>query len=1333
MRRPAKVLAWTLGGLLSLLAFLIAVVLVGANIQPGRDLIERVVPKLTGGDVRLQGLGGFFPSTLSAARVEIQDREGTWLVVDRFVLDWSPWRLLLGEAYIDRLAAARIEMRRWLIPSSESSSFSLPLQVSLQSLQVPRLQVGPAVAGIEAVFSIEGHAHLSSLTEGSLVLDVRGLQNAGAYRLEGSVTAKTLDAKLNALVPSDGLLARAAGLTNIGAITLDASFQGPRSAVATHVALEAGPLKAGAKGMLDLVKDAADLEVHASAPAMSPRADLVWQSLSLDATLRGPFVRPLAKGTLRAADLRAGGAEVRSIAADIQGESGQLRLDASLNGLRIPGRRPDALAGAPLVIKAEARLDRPDRPVTFTVTHPLIMANGELLTAKERKAKITLKLPDLAPLAAVAGTRLDGHSELHLLATDRAGTTTLDADATLSITGGVQPLRGLLGDSARITLAAARRGQDLTLSRLQVDGKTVRLSAAGRLSPQAVNLRWRAALSELSVLSPNVSGALQLKGQVEGPEDDLAVKADLSGRLAARHLPAGPITAHLEAKGLPKAPSGDLTAQGTLAESPLQVTLSARRTPGGESQVDIKHLDWKSAHGEGRLTLPAGAFFPVGTLELGMKRLQDLQPLLEKPLTGSFTAKLTTTKKGNVTQARATVEARAAGLRGSGFVDHLSLAATVLSPDTRPVVDATLIADGLSAKGFAGSGRLAVKGPEDALAFQLTANAQNLKGSPAGLNASAVLNAPKKKVDLSVLAATWKGEKLRLLSPAEVVFAKGLSVNNLRLGLREALLEVSGRLSPTLDLTAHVRNLSPDVAAAIVPDLNAQGTIRADAKLTGTLARPDGTVQVDAKGLRMRSGPGSSLPAANFTAKADLAGETARVDARLTVGPKTHLTLAGQAAVAAAGRMDLRAGGELDLALSDPILAAAGRRLRGQVQLNAGVAGTLAHPSLSGTVRLVRGEVQDYAQGVHLRDVSAVLDLQGDTVRITSFSARAGSGTLSASGTLGLLAPDVPVDLRVGASRARLLSSDLITVNLNANVTVTGQAAKQFLLAGDIHVNKAEIRIPETLPTSVATLNVERPGQKPPQPAPPGPTINLDLTVEAPRQIFVRGRGLDAELGGHVRVRGTAKNPEPLGSFHLLRGQFSMAGQTLTFSTGEVSFNGGSLTDPSLDFTVTTTNGTTTADLNIAGTVSNPKITLSSTPTLPQDEVMSQLLFHRSASSLSPFELAEIASAVAQLTGVTSGGMNPLGKIRKGLGLDQLAVGTSASGEPTLEAGRYVTPGVYVGVEQGTAAGSTKAKVQVDLTKHLKLEGTVGTNSSSATGAAGEGGSSVGITYQLEY
>jgi len=924
---------------------------------------------------------------------------------------------------------------------------------------------------------------------------------------------------------------------------------------------------------------------------------------------------------------------------------------------------------------------------------------------------------------------------LELSADEKAGETTLDAEGTLGITGGAPPLPGLLGDSAKIVSSAALHGRDLTLSRLQIAGKTIQLSADGGLVSQAVKLNWRVALSDLAVLTSTISGTLQAQGKVQGPPDDLSVKADFNGELATKGLPRAPISAHLEAKGLPREPAGEITAKSSLAGSALELAAVARQFGDGTTRVDIQRADWKSAHAEGQLTLAPSAGLPLGTLDLRMTQLQDLAPLIGQSSTGSLTAKLETRQQGGVTEARLAVDASAAGLSRMAAVDHLTLAATVLNPAAAPVVDAKLVADGFSANGVAGSGRLEAKGPPNALALQVAADAKNLAGSPLRLTGEAVLDAAGMEVSLSALQATWKGETLRLLSPAQFAFADGVGVEGLRVGIQEAVLEVSGRISPILELTAEARNLTPALATAFVPGLKAEGRLRADAKLSGTLERPTGTVRLEATGLRMRTGPAGSLPPANLTATADLAGETARIDSRMTLGPKASLTLTGQSPISSAGRLDLRAWGSVDLALADPLLAAGGRRVRGRVQLNAGVTGTVDSPRLSGTVHLVRGEVQDYTQGAPLTDMDALLQLEGESIRIARLTARAGPGTVSASGTVWILARDMPIDVRLDARDARPLSSDLLTVNLNANLTATGQLAKQLLLSGDIRTNKVEIRIPKTFPTSVATLDVRRPGEKPPPPRVPGPVIKLDLTIDVPGQIFVRGRGLDAELGGRVRVQGTADNPRPIGSFELRRGKFSLAGQTLNLAKGKVSFNGGSLTDPSLDFTVSPTNAAVAAELNIGGTVSNPKITLSSTPELPQDEILARILFDRSATSLSPFELAQIAAALAELTSVTSRGINPLSSIRTGLGLDQLSVGTSASGQAVLEAGRYVAPGVYVGVEQGASADSTKAKVQVDLTKRLKLEGTVGTGSGSATGssASGEGGSSIGVTYELEY
>jgi translocation and assembly module TamB len=1338
MRRSLRALAWTLGILLGVPVLLGALVLFMANIQPGRDLIERMVPKVTGDNVRLQGLAGRFPTALRAARIEVRDPKGAWLIIENLTLSWTPSRLLVGEALIDRLAATRIELARLPVSSSEASETSavrLPLRVALQSLDVARLDIAAAVAGTEEAFSIEGHARLASLEQGDLLLDIQGLNGAGSYRVEGSFDPTTLAGQLKAEESANGPAARLAGLEDVGAIALDASLKGPRSAVAVNLSLAAGPLSANARGTLDLLDSAADLRVTAAASAMSPRPDLAWQSVSLDATLSGPFARPTAAGTLRIADLRTGGAEVRTIAADVQGDAGQVQLQASLDGLRIPGQSPEALAAAPVTMQADARLDMPERPVTFRLEHPLIRAKGEAQTTGERKASISLNLPDLAAFAAMAGADVQGHSELELRAAEKAGETVLDAEGTVSITGGAPPLPGLLGDSAKISASVGLDGQDLTLSRLQIDGKTIDLSANGGLISQAVKLTWRAALSDLAVLTPTISGTLQANGQLQGSPDDFSAQADLSGELETKGLPRAPISAHLEAKGLPKTPTGEITARGTLAGSALEFAVVALQSGEGTTRVDIKRADWKSAHAEGQLTLAPGALLPVGTLDLRMPRLQDLAPLIGQSPTGSLTATLKTTQQGGETEAELAVDASAAGLSGIGSVDHLTLAATVFNPTADPVVDAKLVVDGLSANGVAGSGRLEVEGPQNALALQVAADAKNLAGSPLRLTGEALLDATVKNLSLSALQASWKGETLRLLSPAQFAFAEGVGVEDLRVGIQEAVFEVSGRVSPVLDLTAEVRNLSPALAAAFVPDLQAEGKLRADAKLAGTLARPTGTVRVDATGLRMRAGPAGSLPAANLTAMAELAGESARIDSRLTLGPKTNLTVTGQAPISSTGRLDLRARGSVDLALADPILGASGRRVRGQIQLDAGLTGTLASPHLGGTAQLAGGEVQDYAQGAHITGINALLQLEGEGIRIARLTARAGPGTISAAGTVGILARDMPIDLRLEARDARPLSSDLLTVSLDANLTATGQLAKQLLLSGDIRIDKAELRIPQTLPTNVATLNVRRRGEKPPPPPAPGPIVKLDLTIEAPGQMFVRGRGLDAELGGSVRVQGTADKPQPIGSFELRRGQFSLAGQTLNFAKGKVSFMGGSLTDPSLDFTVIPTNATVDAKLNIGGTVSNPKITLSSIPELPQDEILAQILFGRSASSLSPFELAQIASALAQLTGVTSGGLDPLNSIREGLGLDQLSVGTSASGQVTLEAGRYVTPGVYVGVEQGASVDSTKAKVQVDLTKRLKLEGTVGTSSGSATGssASAERSTSIGVTYELEY
>ena len=116
-------------------------------------------------------------------------------------------------------------------------------------------------------------------------------------------------------------------------------------------------------------------------------------------------------------------------------------------------------------------------------------------------------------------------------------------------------------------------------------------------------------------------------------------------------------------------------------------------------------------------------------------------------------------------------------------------------------------------------------------------------------------------------------------------------------------------------------------------------------------------------------------------------------------------------------------------------------------------------------------------------------------------------------------------------------------------------------------------------------------------------------------------------------------------------------------------------------------------------------ISLSSIPELPQEEVLSRLLFDRSVGSLSPLQAVQLIDAIARFTGVTSGS-SMFDRIRRATGLDDLDVRQNAAGATTVGVGRRLGDRVRLGVEAGT--GTTAGRVTVDL----EIEGAEGTRRS---------------------
>ena len=1440
--RLRRILLWVAGIVLLTPVVLVLAVLVLANTGFGRSLIEREAASLTGGQVVLRGLAGRFPDALRLAHLEVHDAQGTWLTLDGVALDWSPLALIGKVARIDSLAAAEIHVLRLPVataakkpaPASQGGS-GLPVQVDLRALRIARLQLDAPVAGAPAALRVEGHAHLASLSDATLTAAIDRLDGPGTYRLDGHLDDAAIRAVLDAHEPAGGLVSGLAKLPALGALALHATVDGPRAAERVDASLAAGSLRADAHGTVDLAGHSAALDVTANAPAMAPRPDVSWDSVALQAHLHGPFAKPDVAAHAVLAGVHGGGAVIASLTVDAGGNSGAVDVHAVLAGLVLPPPQPNLFAAAPLDLTVHAQLDQPSLPVRFALKHPLLSADGEAQARGDISARVHTVVPDLAPFAAIGHVNIEGSTDAVATLARHGEASDVTVDGTACFTGGQAPLPTALG-TTRFGATARLNGQDLTITRATVDGRTAHASVTGTDFGGRLALAWHVVLDDLAALTPAVSGHLDAAGRVDGSPDaasggtpatvsggtpatvsggtpatvsggtpgavaggtpgalpsgtpgaissaapggtsvgtpgetqskvaggtmarpsgekpgepsgeapaGFALQADIKGEVGAKSVPRGPITAQIRAQGLPSNPSGTVQAQGRFDNAPLALQAELARQPDGGFHVVLRRADWRSLAASADLVLAKGAKLPVGTVSARMTRLADLAPLVHQPLAGSLSAKVDLSSGGAHPDAR--VDVQAAGLSvGKSALGRLSLTGQVHDPATDPDLALSLVAEGIDASGITGQAHATATGKQAALLLRTDA-ALSVQNAPATFAATAKLDVPAHQVLLSALSADYHGEALRLTAPAKVSFGASTGVDSLRLsagvpGATQASISVAGRIAPTLALTAAIRNVTPDLARPFAPTLQAAGLLTADAHLSGTTAAPQGTLRLQATGVRLRSGPAASLKPASLLATVALDGRTAQVTAHVSAGPKLSLAATGSAPLQPGGALALHATGAADLTLLDPILGATGQRAAGNLALDATVSGSTAAPRINGAVTLARGEVQDFVQGLRVTDITANLVAAGDTVRIATFTAKAGTGTLAASGSVGVLAPGLPVDVHFTADHARPLASDLLTATLDADIRVHGQAATALDAGGRIFIRQAEINIPNSLPPSVATLNVRRPGDHPlPAHTAPAAIIRLALEVDAPNGIFVRGHGLDSELGGKLQVAGTTAAPQISGAFDLRRGDISVAGTTLTFSKGEVGFDGTSVTnkiDPTLNFVADSTSGGVTATLTVGGYADKPTIKLSSVPDLPQDEVLAHLLFGTSVKNLSAVQIAEIASALAELSGVTGGGGDPLGAVRKGLGLDRLSVGGgSGSGSgATIEAGRYVARGVFVGAKQATSGGGTAAEVQIDITKRLKAKAQLATGGGTVQGATPDNdpGSTIGLSYQFDY
>jgi translocation and assembly module TamB len=1353
MRRRYRIALWIALSLLALPVLLLVGVYWTANSDRGRGWIERTTARLTDGGVQLHGIGGHFPQQLQLRRLELRDPQGLWLSIDGLELQWSPSRLLAWRAQVALLQAANVSIARApAYPHQDkppSGAHHWP-HVQLDRLDVERLDLGAALTGSAVGLAIEGSGSWVSLGQTQLALVARRLDAVpSTYRATAQIDDRQLQAQLDLEEEAAGPLAHLAQVPDIGALSIHLRVAGPREAVNTELALRAGALTGHISGLFNVRTGASTLEVTLDAPAMSPRPGLGWQRLKLNGQWRGALRAPETTARLEASGVVAPGLSLASVSAQLQGHAGALTLDASGTGLALSRRVGTLLAAQPLTAHALMHLDQTGYPIEFTLSHPLIDASGRWSGgAADGSGKLDATVTSLGALAPLTTLDLQGRGSVSAQVHSHAGAWHIDATGQLKVGGGRSPLAPLLTPSTSLDAAVTFDERGMQLERAQVESSHLQASAHGGYH-DGLDMSWKVTLPELSVLAARLGGHASAEGQVQGRSPQLAISADINGEVALGGSRSGPLRVQLHAADVPQRPNGELELSGTLDEAPLEFHASVLGQPDGSMEAKIDRGRWKSLQAQGAVRIASRAGAPQGELQVSMAHLEDLDRLLGQQLQGQIDARVDFDGAQSGGRARLRVTAQDAGVPAQQL-KTLELAGTIDSLTSRPELALQLSAQTLLSNVPANL-TAELRGPLDAVALQIKAASEGDADTSAQLTTTATLDAEHRELRLAALQIDYHGQQARLLAPATLSFGDGLAVDQLRVGVGDSVWQAQGRLTPALDLRASLHDLSPDLLRPWMPNLQVDGRLNADLDVHGSIAEPSGTVHVEAHGLRARSGSGRSLPAGDLTADAQLQSSVAQLQVKAGAGERLQLQVSGQAPLNREAPIALKLGGTFDLVLLNAFVEASGQRLRGQVKLDADIAGSLAEPQAHGSVALTQGDLQDYPRGVRLTEVSATLTAAGDQLQLSDFTAHAGPGTISMTGSLGLTG-DLPLSLKLEAHNARPLNSDLITATLDMDLTLIGPLRQQLEAAGKLHIVRADLNIPNALPPDIAVLDVRRTGQKSaPPPRSSIPKVGLNVAVDAPRAVFVKGRGLDAELGGDLHIGGNNRDPTVSGGFDLRHGTINLAGSTLTFASGRVSFNGTGLRkkiDPTLDFTATNSSGGATYTLNVGGYADAPVITLSSSPEQPQDQILSRLLFGADPAQLTTLQIAQIAAALATMSGIGGNGFNPINAVQRKLRLDRLAIsGSTTSGPATgtgpaqgtntgasIEAGRYVSSRVFVGAKQFTT-GTTQAEVQVDLTRSLKIQTALGTGGGTVQGESPQNdpGSSIGLSYQFEY
>ncbi|MCR5814964.1 MAG: translocation/assembly module TamB domain-containing protein [Desulfovibrio sp.] len=594
------------------------------------------------------------------------------------------------------------------------------------------------------------------------------------------------------------------------------------------------------------------------------------------------------------------------------------------------------------------------------------------------------------------------------------------------------------------------------------------------------------------------------------------------------------------------------------------------------------------------------------------------------------------------------------------------------------------------------------------------------------------------KLELFANAKAFTGNDanlgLQLKKAAAVQFSPNrLEVSGVDLALLpKGRLTAQGSLAPEqYALQLAVQDVDLAAWQTLLKELP-KGRVELRADLAGSAKNPRGSFKVGLTGLvlpKVRLQPLDLALLGNLSASQGLAIhlEMPQKTVQALGGEKMALTLSlplqfsqtGLPAPAENGKLSGQVFWQGKLAPLWKLSPLSDRKLSGDLLCDIALAGSLKAPSLKGSLNLGKARFEDPLLGVLLRDIGLNVAIDGKSaangglagqLKLTGGLGDGMGGTLKLDGSADLTGEHFRVQTKL--DHLRPLRREDVRISLSGEILAQGKPQAPDI-GGVIIVDNGAVQLESIAegPKGVTTLPIGEKTEKKPEAkasAQGGDSGRLHLAIRSPGRFLVDGFGLNTEWKTDLTITGPLTEPVIAGEVSALKGNLDFLNKNFVLEKGEIILGGGNVANPLLDILLTNTTADFTSHVRISGTVKKMKLSLTSEPEMPQDDVLAHILFGRNANELGRYEALQLAAATARMaSGLGRGLNNP----RKALGMDVMRLksnsrSSSGSGMENMavETGKYLNDSIYVGVEQGAGEGSTAGTVQLEITPRLKLE-----------------------------